>query len=95
MGEDEVKATRKALGIPEDHSFFVHPDAKAYFDGRQKEYDSAFSSWKREFDEWAKANVELYREWQTYFGEVDSGELEYPDFKVGERWLPDPLGEKC
>ncbi len=94
LGDDEVKATRKALGIPEDHAFFIHPDAKAYFAGRQKEYDSAFSSWKREFDQWAKVNGELYREWQKYFGEVDADELEYPEFEVGEKVATRSAGGK-
>ena len=94
LGEDEVKATRKALGIPEDHAFFIHPDAKAYFKDQQKVRDSAFSSWKREFGEWSEANGELYREWQKYFGEVDFKDLEYPDFKVGEKVATRSAGGK-
>jgi transketolase len=94
LGEDEVKATKKALGIPQGDSFYVHPDAFAFFDKRRKEWDSVYSSWKVEFDQWAKENTELYEEWQRYFGEVNVDDLDFPQFGVGDRIATRSAGGK-
>ncbi|MCF7929156.1 MAG: transketolase, partial [Spirochaetales bacterium] len=71
LGEDEVKATKKVLGVDENAMFYIHPDAPAYFSGRKKNFQSAYESWKETFQAWAAANPEKKKEWDAYFGTPD------------------------
>jgi len=86
LGPEEIKATRKQLGIPEDAAFFVHPEATKYVAGRTPEWKKTYESWKATFEAWAHANPELKKKWDQFFSPIGPQlELaEEPDFKVGE-----------
>ena len=85
LGEDEIKATRKKLGIPEDQDFYVAPEAVAYFDGKKAEWKSAYDEWQKMFADWSAANPVLKKEWDSSFAEiVDLSKVSFPEFKVGD-----------
>ncbi|TVQ20272.1 MAG: transketolase [Spirochaetaceae bacterium] len=85
LGKDEVAATRKALGIPEDHAFYIHPDASAYFDSRRGDLQKAYATWGQTFKAWRSANPELAERWdRTRGGSVDYLKaVKLPDVEIG------------
>jgi transketolase len=85
LGEDEVRASKKALGIPVDADFFIHQDALDHFQSRASEWDESCSAWKVMFEEWASENPELYSMWKTYFSPVSPADVEFPGFAEGDK----------
>ncbi|HOV64877.1 MAG TPA: transketolase, partial [Spirochaetia bacterium] len=86
LGEEEVKATRKALGIPENEAFFVAPEAAAYFEGKKAEWAKPYDAWKASFDAWARENPQLKKEWDAFFSkDPEYKNLPYPQFAEGEK----------
>lgn len=67
LGDEEIKATRKHLGIDENASFFVHPDAKAYFAEQLKLRKKAYADWSETFEAWGRENPELKAKWELWF----------------------------
>jgi transketolase len=87
LGEDEIVATRKALGIPEDQSFYVHPDARDYFVKRKGELGEAHLAWTKTFEAWRKANPELAEQWdKARAGSVDYlKDVQWPSVEIGSK----------
>ena len=86
LGDEEVKATRRAIGVPENESFFVDPEAVSYFEARKPAWSKKYDEWKALFDSWAAANPELKKEWDAFFNaKPDYSTLPYPTFAEGEK----------
>ena len=87
LGAEEVRATKKAIGAPEDSQFFIHPDALKFFEERRKELEKEYSAWKERFDRWSKANPDLRKEWDLYMGDDASAlaSVKFPDYKIGDK----------
>ncbi len=86
LGEEEVKAVKRALGIPEGEEFYVSKEALDYFAEKRKEWKVLHDKWQVSFDEWKKENPDLYKEWEEYFsGKVDISKIELPEFNRGDK----------
>ena len=59
LGEDEIRATKKALGFPEDKSFYIPDEARGLFSAHVEKNKTEFESWKKQFAEWQTENPEL------------------------------------
>jgi transketolase len=64
LGEEEIVATRKALGIPEDEAFYIHPDVPGFFKTRREELKSRYDEWQKAFAAWKEANPALADRWK-------------------------------
>ncbi|MBQ2081138.1 MAG: transketolase, partial [Treponema sp.] len=84
LGDDGVKEAKKTLGLPEDQTFYVHPDAYAYFEEKRKELAKAEDDWKAEFDAWSKENPDLRKMWDAFWNAEQTGDAEAPSYKVGD-----------
>lgn len=87
LGPDELAATKKQLGLPEDQTFYIHPDAIKYFEGRRPEWKKRYDEWQELFQAWAKENPELKKKWDRFHAKETEGiaELELPSFEKGEK----------
>jgi len=56
LGDDEVAATKKALGMPPD-AFWVAPEAKAAFAAASERNEKARASWQRKQRRWQKQSA--------------------------------------
>ncbi len=85
LGEDEIKVTRKNLGLDEDQEFFIHPDATAHFAAHTAELRKEYDAWKAEFDAWRAENPELAKQWDAArAGSVDYlKDVKLPAYEVG------------
>ncbi len=58
LGPEEVEATKKALGLPEE-DFFVPPIVTQFFADHLKESEELELEWNKRFDQWKIAHPEL------------------------------------
>lgn len=58
FGPDELKATKKALGLPEDEMFYVDPAVVEVFAAAAKNGADAHAKWDAAFEAYTKANEE-------------------------------------
>ncbi|MDR0719061.1 MAG: transketolase [Treponema sp.] len=92
LGEEEVAAAKKALGIPGD--FYVAPEAEIYFKNKQEEWKKAREAWQNEFDAWAKENPGKKQEWDAFY----SGKavpVKLPVYQAGEKIATRTAGNKA
>ena len=85
LGDDEVKATRKALGLADDAAFYVAPAATAYFASRRKSWEKRRRDWEQLFADWTRANAELAREWERWHAAARIDVKDLPKFEVGAK----------
>jgi transketolase len=87
LGEEELLATKKNLGLDPEVDFYIHYDAVSFFEKRKKELKNAYDAWQETYRAWEKANPELAKEWKQYHGGVPDGlaNVELPSFELGEK----------
>lgn len=64
LGVEEVKATKAALGWPEE-PFYIPQAVKDYFKKRLDVCENYEKQWRKVFDTWAKANPNKLKEFET------------------------------
>ena len=85
LGTEEVKLTRKNLGIPEDQDFFIDPRVKMFFSAKKSDWQDAQDKWTATFSAWAAANPALKKEWDLWHAEKpDVSLVKWPEYKVGD-----------
>lgn len=60
LGVEEVAATKKALGLPEE-DFYVPQAVYSYFEQRQTKLSALEQKWKDLFKQWSTAKPDLYK----------------------------------
>lgn len=87
LGEEEVKATKEHLGLPEE-PFYVPQAVYDFFEAKVKKDQEREEEWHRTFKEWADANPDLHRDFQA----MEKRELP-EDFeqKLWEIEIKDPI----
>lgn len=83
LGEDEIRAAKKNLGIPEDEHFWVDPAALRAFSEREKEWLKDYESWNVLYSVWRKDNPGLAEEWDKCFSPMPEN-ISWPAYKPGE-----------
>lgn len=67
LGADEVKATKSALGWPEEPTFLVPPEVQDAFTRKTKKLARERKKWEKGFAEWSTSNPQLLTEWNRYW----------------------------
>ncbi len=67
LGADEVKATKQALGWPEEPSFHVPAEVQEEFDRKTRKLARQRRLWDREMTAWRARHPELAEEWDRYW----------------------------
>ena len=73
LGADEVKATKHALGWPEEPTFLVPADVREEFTRKTRKLTRERKRWDREMTAWRARHPEMAEEWDRYWS----------------HWLPD------
>ena len=86
LGAEEVKAAKRALGVPEDEQFHVDPAARAFFATKRDPWRRRREQWQAAVDAWSRENPALAAEWQRAFrgAAPDLSAVAFPTFKPGE-----------
>ncbi|HMP77623.1 MAG TPA: transketolase [Kiritimatiellia bacterium] len=84
LGADEVKASKKNLGLPENEEFWVSDETRAAFAARRKENEAAYQAWNDRMAALRKAQPALAAQWDAGLtGEVPADlEAKLPVFPV-------------
>src|SRR5208283_2868269 len=64
LGEEEVKASKKAMGVPEDGEFYIPARASAYMAERMKKWEDGHARWQEIFRLWQIENPEKQSEFE-------------------------------
>ncbi|WP_027340348.1 transketolase [Halonatronum saccharophilum] len=73
LGEEELKKMKENIGLPAEERFYVSDEVKEFFAQKQKDLQEKRKAWEDKFNQWAKANPELKKEWDS------AHNLELPD----------------
>jgi len=85
LGEDEVKAAKIELAVPEDSAFYIPREASEYFAARREEWRQRYSDWQDMFKLWRRENPGLASEWDLFFQPVVADNLEFPLYNEGDK----------
>jgi transketolase len=75
LGVDEVRATKEALGIPQEE-FYVPKEVSAYFEEKQKSDALGEQAWNSMFEAWSLENPRMREEFNQMCARGFSEELE-------------------
>ena len=95
LGVEEAAKAKAGLGIPGDSSFFVAPEAYAYFEKRRKELKAAKAQWQKTFETWGKINPALSEELSAWYFNRPQNQLDLPAFAQGEMVATRNASGKC
>ena len=86
LGVAEVKATKKALGLPEDQDFYVPDQVRELFAVRARELEAKVVAWEAGYKKYAAAYPELAKTWQECVKQELPADLEklMPTFEKPE-----------
>jgi transketolase len=87
LGQEEVEATKKALGLPEQ-DFFVAPAIYQFFEERAKKGKELEKKWNELFQAWSAENPQLTAEFQKMVKKEIPKDLEA---KLGTLDMKSPL----
>jgi transketolase len=85
LGEEEVRASKRAMGVPEDSEFYVPREASAYFSLKRPAWEEKYRQWQETFQLWARENPGKHAEWLQFHEAIDPGSLQLPRFSIGEQ----------
>lgn len=85
LGEEETLKAKAALGIPADTSFYVAPEAYAFFEARRRELKAVKAVWQKNYEAWGKANPELSEELSAWYFNRPQAALDLPSFAQGQK----------
>ncbi|MDD5678529.1 MAG: transketolase [Kiritimatiellae bacterium] len=65
LGAEEVKATKKALGLPADQDFFVPDEVRAIFAARARELQAVEAQWQAAFQQYRAKHPDKAAAWDA------------------------------
>ncbi len=86
LGEDEVKLTKQALGLPLEPAFFVPDAVREIFLKASAVGDEMRRQWKAKFAAWQRAHPDLAAYWEAAYSHARSRRPGEPaaEFRAGK-----------
>ncbi|MCM1321368.1 MAG: transketolase [Bacteroides sp.] len=84
LGEEDVAAAKKRLGLSPDKFFQVDAAAYEYFESRRAVFAEYESDWNKRFSAWSAANPALRAEWDAVMNAEPDGEKPLPEYNPGD-----------
>ncbi|MBM3494421.1 MAG: transketolase [Armatimonadetes bacterium] len=86
LGKDEVAATKRNLGMPDDRAFFVPDEVRAGFANVVAKGRAAHAGGSKTFDAWAQTSAELAIQWaDAISGRLPEGwDRDIPEFGTAD-----------
>jgi transketolase len=95
LGEDEVRATKEALGWDPDKKFYVPDEVREHMNVTQRGIELE-DAWRKRFEAWSANYPAVREDWdQVHTGKPRSGWIEaLPEYAVGEEVATRDAGAK-
>jgi transketolase len=95
LGEDEVRATKEALGWDPDKTFYVPDEVREHMNVTQRGIELE-DAWRKRFEAWSAKHPAVREDWdQVQTGKPRAGWVEaLPEFPVGEAVATRDAGAK-
>ncbi|WP_420421340.1 transketolase [Simkania sp.] len=87
LGVDEVKATKEALGLPEEE-FYIPQQVKTFFENKLPKQEELEANWQKRFDDWAKLHPECAEDFHECSARKIPEDLEHTLNKLD---IPNPI----
>jgi transketolase len=84
LGADEVKATKAALGWPQEPTFLVPNEVRAEFARKVRKLARERRKWEKGFAEWRTRNPQLAEEWDRYWSHSVPADLDGALLEAGK-----------
>jgi len=86
LGEEEVRLTKQALGLPLEPTFLVPEVVREAFARRRAAVNALAAEWRQRFARWREAHPELAARWEAQMsGAIPAGLAErLPKYQVGK-----------
>ncbi len=86
LGVDEVAATKRELGMPDDKSFYIPEEVSELFKDRSAKLKRVNNKWKRLFKTWKQANPEKAETFEKCANDVIPEDIEsiLPEFDLSK-----------
>jgi transketolase len=96
LGEEEVRATKEALGWDPDKKFYVPDDVREHMNATERGI-ALEDAWQRKFSAWSAKYPALREDWdQVHTGKPRPGWIEaLPEFEAGEELATRDVGAKA
>lgn len=85
LGEEEIRATKKALGVPENEAFHISEQATGYFRSKEDGWTQSHKAWQELFAAWSNENPEKRKAWDQRFSAMDLSAATIPEFEEGDK----------
>ncbi len=84
LGAEEIKATKRNLGLPEDQDFYVPEAVRELFVARARELDAKVAAWDADLQKYHAAHPDRAAQWNTFFKQDLPADLlaQLPTFEV-------------
>jgi len=70
LGADEIKASKKNIGLPEDQDFHVPEKTKALFAKRLEKMQKMARKWQKNFTKYCQAHPDKAELWKKHFEDI-------------------------
>ncbi len=88
LGGDEVKATKEALGWPQEPTFLVPDEVRAEFARKTKKLSRSRKVWEKGMEEWRQRNLQLAAEYDTFWAHTLPADFEQQLVAAGKSDKP-------
>jgi len=92
---EEIAATKKKMGLPEDKSFYVPQEALEHFRSRFPELRSAVSEWTRTFEAKLDRDPAFQEMWRVVKRSPGNRTFKWPAFEIGSKIATRSAWGKC
>jgi len=89
LGEEEIRLTKKNLGLPTDKTFHVPDEVKRFMGKAACDRAAAHSDWKTRWDAWREDSADLAERWDAMHSPTPTGdwESELPTFDADAKGM--------
>ncbi|MFC1452026.1 transketolase [Verrucomicrobiota bacterium] len=86
LGEEEVAAAKRDLGLPENQPFHVPDRVREIFDARRRTLERKAARWRRAFKAYCQADPEKAEAWRRHVEDIIPDDLDarMPTFDLGK-----------
>lgn len=86
LGDEEIRAAKRAMGAPEDESFYVFPQAREYAAERGKTWSAARAKWRERYQQWRDRDPGRASELDEWLREGCPGyeQIAWPTYAIGD-----------